>query len=230
MTSTSTYAFEPSFGDLTMNAFARIGIRRTEMTQQHLADAAVESNLVQVELSNAQPNLWTAELYEVPLVEGTATYTLPARFVSPMAVYLTTTNTSGDETDRILFPISSYEYAALPNKTQQAPCTSYWFERTIVPKVNMWPVPDQTDVYTLKLRILSQLQDASIPNGVTPNLPYRWMDWFSARLAHRLARIYKPEIEAARKADAMEAWQNAAGEDIEYTPVYFMPQLGGYFR
>jgi hypothetical protein len=230
MTSTSTYNFEPSFGDLTMNAFARIGIRRTEMTQQHLADAAVESNLVQVELSNAQPNLWTAELYEVPLFEGTATYTLPARFVSPMAVYMTTTNASGSETDRILFPISSFEYAALPNKSQQAVPSSYWFERTIIPKLNMWPVPDQTGVYTAKLRILSQLQDASIPNGVTPNLPYRWMDWFSARLAHRLARIYKPDIEAARKADAMEAWQNAAGEDLEYCPVYLMPQLGGYYR
>lgn len=230
MATTGTYAFNPSFGDLVLNAFGRIGLRRTELTQQHMADAALEANLVQVELSNAQPNLWTAELYEVSLSQGTGDYALLARFISPMAVYLTTTNSSGDSFDRILYPISSYEWSALPNKTQQAPPTSYWFERTITPQVHVWPVPDQDDVYTLKLRILSQLQDASIPNGIQANIPFRWYDWFAARLAHRLSRIYRPDIEAARKADAQEAWATAAKEDIEYTPVYFAPMMGGYYR
>lgn len=230
MTSSGTYSFEPSFGDLTLNAFARIGLRRTEITQQHLADAALESNLVQVELINSQPNLWTAELESVPLEEGVATYALPARMISPMAVYLSTASGAGGSTDRVLFPLSTYEYASLPDKTVQGPPTSYWYQRSIIPQVHMWPVPDGNSDYTLNLRILSQLQDAVIPNGVTPNLPYRWMDWFSARLAHRLSRIYKPELEAARKADAAEAWANAAKEDIEYTNVYLMPGIGGYYQ
>jgi hypothetical protein len=230
MTSSGTYSFAPNFGDLSLNAFGRIGIRRSELTQQHLADAALESNLVQVEISNLQPNLWLAELYTVSLVEGTATYALPARLISPMSVYLTTTDTSGNSVDRILFPLSSYEYSALPNKEQQAAVTSYWFQRNITPQVNVWPVPDGNATYTLNLRILSQPEDASIPNGVTPNLPYRWMDCFTAKLAHRLARIYRPELESVRKADAMEAWQNAAKEDIEYVNMYFMPGLGNYYR
>ncbi len=83
MTSSGTYAFEPSYGDLVLNAFARIQLRRTELTQQHMADAALEANLVQVELSNAQPNLWTSELYEVSLTQGVGDYTLLARFDRP---------------------------------------------------------------------------------------------------------------------------------------------------
>jgi hypothetical protein len=230
MATSSTYDFNPSFGDLTMNAFARIRLRRTELTPQHLADAALESNLVQVELSSKQPNLWSAELYEVPLTDGVGSYDLLPRFVSPMAVYLTTDTGNGNTFDRVLWPISTYEWSALPNKTQQAPPTSYWFQRAITPVMHLWPVPDANATYTLKLRILSQLQDASLRNGTTPNLPYRWMDWFAARLAHRLSRIYAPELEAARKADAIEAWQNAATEDIEYTPTYLIPMIGGYSR
>lgn len=231
MTASGTYAFAPSFGDLTLNAFARIGLRRTELTQQHLADAALEANLVQVELSNKQPNLWSAELYPVSLSEGVGSYTLLSRFISPMAVYLTTESSGGGTAfDRILWPISTYEWSALPNKEQQGPPTSYWYQRLETPVVHLWPVPDGNATYTLKLRILSQLQDAVIPNGVTPAVPYRWFDWFSARLSHRLSRIYKPELEAARKADAQEAWQTAATEDTEMVPVYLLPMTGGYYR
>jgi len=58
MTSIGTYSYSPSIGDLTLNAFARIGLRRPELQQQHFADAAMEANLLQVEFSNRGPNLW----------------------------------------------------------------------------------------------------------------------------------------------------------------------------
>jgi hypothetical protein len=78
MAYSGTYGFQPSTGELALNAFARIQIRRTEITQQHLSDAANEANMVQVEFGNRQPNLWSAETYEVPLVPGTASYTIPS--------------------------------------------------------------------------------------------------------------------------------------------------------
>jgi hypothetical protein len=230
MATSSTYAFSPNVGDLVMNAFGRIQIRRTEITQQHLQDAATEANMVQVEFSNRQPNLFSAETYTVSLVEGTATYALPARMISPMAVYLTTTNTGGVSTDRILYGISTYEYAALPNKEQEAPPTSFWYDRLSTPQVTLWPVPDGNATYTLNLRILSQFEDATVPNGVTPDLPYRFLDAYTAALAARLAAIYQPSIEDKRKADAERAWQIAAKEDYENVPTYFMPGLSGYFR
>ncbi len=230
MAYSTTYSYAPTIGEFALNAFGRIGIRRTELTQQHLADAANEANLTQVEFANRQPNLFLAETYDIALSTGTKTYTLPARFVSPMAVWLTVTQGSGDPFDRILGPISTYDYESLPNKNQSAQPTTYWFDRQIIPQITMWPVPDDGATYTLHLRILSQPQDVTMGNGVQPQMPYRWFDAFTAALAWRLSVIYAPDKEDRRKADAERAWAIAAAEDIEYVPLTVAPGIGGYYR
>lgn len=229
MTTSGTYGFAPSVGELVLNAFGRIQIRRTEITQQHLADAANESNLLQVEFSNRLPNLWLSETHTVSLSQGTASYVLPARLIAPMAVYLTTTYGSTSN-DRILTPISTYEYAALPTKTTQGPPTSFWFDRQESPVVHLWPVPDGDAVYTLNLRMVSQPQDAKLPNGQNLEFPYRFLDAFAAGLAARLSVIYRPELEDRRKADAERAWSIAATQDQEDVPLFVAPMIGGYYR
>lgn len=228
MSTSGTYTYNPAASNLVLQAFSRIGIRRPEITSQHMEDASQESNLVQVKFGNLQPNLWTDELYQVALTQGTITYTLPSRLIAIQAAYITTTS-GGVAQDRIVWPISTFEYASLPNKTQQAPPTSYWLNMQITPQISMWPVPDQDDVYTLNLRFVRQMQDATIPNGTLVDVPYRWLDVFVAELSYRLARIYKPEVEAMRKADAAEAWVNAATEDQEQVPIYIQPDFSGYY-
>lgn len=229
MASSGTYAYGPSVGDLILNAFSRIQIRRTELTQQHLMDAAQECNLLQVEFSNRLPNLWLAETYTVSLIASTASYALAARLIAPMAVYLTVTSGS-TSTDRILSPLSTFEYASMPNKTTTGQPTSYWFDRQETPVMYLWPVPDSSATYTLNLRMVSQPQDANVPNGITPEFPYRFLDAFAAGLAARLSVIYRPELEDKRKADAERAWQIAATQDTEDVPVYVIPQLNSYWR
>jgi hypothetical protein len=232
-----TYAFQPSVADLVLNAYGRIGLKRAELTQQHMADAATEANFVQVEMASRQPNLWMSELYTVALVSGTATYTLPARMISPMAVYLTITPSGGTAADRILMPISTFEYAALPVKTQTGTPSQYWYNRQVAPQITLWPVPDDAATYTLNLQILSQPQDASIPNGVTPQLPFRWLDAFTAALAARLADIYASATIQAKGpsgvtdlwAKAERAWQIAANEDHENVPTYIIPGISSYY-
>lgn len=230
MTSTSTYAFGPAASNLMLTAFGRIGIKRTEITAQHLADADNEANLVQVKLSNLQPNLWTDELYTQALTEGTATYTLPARMIAIMSCYLTT-STGGVSTDRIMWPYSTFEYSAVPDKTQAGPPTAYFYNRLATPQISLWPVPDGNATYTLNLRMCRQIQDVSLKSGATLELPYRWLDVFVADLAHRLSRIYAPDKEAMRKVDAQDAWNNAAFEDQERVPMYLsLGGMGAYFR
>jgi Trk K+ transport system NAD-binding subunit len=51
-----------------------------------------------------------------------------------------------------------------------------------------------------------------------------------AKLAHRLARIYAPDKEMLRKADADEAWAVFATTDQEAVPIYFSMNTGGYYR
>ena len=228
MATTSTYAFNPAASNLTLSAFARIGIRRTEITAQHMADAEQESNLIQVEISNRLPNLFANELYTQALTASTATYTLPSRMLAFQAAYLTTTS-GGVSTDRLIFPFSAYEYAAIADKTQEGPPTTYYLNTIVPPEITFWPVPDDNATYTFKARILRQLQDASLRNGYTADVPYRCLDTWVAKLAHRLARIYAPDKEQLRKADADEAWAVFATTDQEQVPLYINPYTASYF-
>ena len=80
------------------------------------------------------------------------------------------------------------------------------------------------------MQCVRQLQDASIPSGVTLDLPYRWLDAFTAELSARLAKRYKPELEDKRKLDAAEAYAIAAMQDQENVPLYVRPMFDAYYR
>lgn len=228
MATSGTFAFAPSAADCVLNAFARLQIRATELTQQHLADAYNESNLLQVEFANRQPNLWTSELYTVTLVASTATYTLPARLIAITAAFVSTTSGS-TTTDMIIGPVSASEYAVYPVKAQTGIPNVYWYNRQATPQITLFPVPDDATTYTLSLRVLAQQEDASMASGTTLDLPYRWMDAFTAGLAARLAQIYKPEMADRLDARAERSWTIAAKEDQEDVPLTIAPAIGGYY-
>jgi hypothetical protein len=229
MTTSGTYDFSPSVGSLVLGAFDRIQLRPTALLAEHMARAGVECNLLLSEWANRGVNLWKSELQQISLTQGVSTYTLPTRTVNILVGYISIT-TGGITTDRILNPISTFEYGALPQKQTQGPPTIYWFNRQIAPQMTLWPVPDNGGPYTMKLQTMVQVQDANLPAGETPDIPYRWYDCFTAGLAYRLARIYTPQLEQIRKADYNEAWGFAASEDTEDVPVYIYPALGQYWR
>ncbi len=227
--SSGQWNFSLSNGDAIIAAYSRLQIRRTALLSEHYLDAIKEANFLLSEIANKQPNLWTSEQTAIPLVPGTATYTLAAKNIMILSAFIRTTQ--GSQTnDRIISPVSTTEYDAYPNKSQQGFPTVYWFDRQIIPQITLWYVPDSTQTYTLYLRMVDQVQDANIPSGETPNIPYRFFDLFVSGLAYRLAKIYRPELEQIRKADYMEAWQVAATADTENVNMYVNPGLQGYFR
>ncbi len=229
MTSSGLYAFNPAFSDVVLSAYARIGLRRTALTTEHFVDAGREGNYLLGEWSNKQPNLWRSEVISQALTEGTATYALAARVVMILDVYIETG--SGTTTQsRVLGPLSTVEYDSIPNKLNEAPPSSYWFNRQITPTVTFWPVPDSGGPYAAKIRVVTQAQDAAVPDGTTLDVPYRALDAFIAGLAHRLARIHAPPLETVRKQDAVEAWNVFSGNDTENVPMFIKPALGGYYR
>jgi hypothetical protein len=230
MALSGTYAWNPAASNLTLTAFGRIGIRRTELTTQHLSDAANEMNLLQVQLSNNQPNLWRSELVTLSLEQSEDEYTLPTRTAAIQDVFIRT-ESGGTVLDRIVFPLSSFEYDALPDKTTEAPPTCYYVNKTITPTIFFWQVPDADDTYTAYVRLLSQPQDALLSNGTNLDMPYRFLDVFVAGLAHRLSRIYAPDKEMARKLDYQEAWTAAARTDTQDSvSMYIQPGFSGYWR
>lgn len=195
-----------------------------------MADAATEWNLLQVELSNHQPNLWRSELFTITLVAGTATYDLPQRMIAIQDLYLSVTS-GGTTTDRLLWPLSYLEYDAQANKTQQSPPTSYLVNKTISPTITFWQVPDDAADYVANVRLLSQPQDAVIPSGVTLDMPYRYLDAAVAGMAYRMARIYAPDKEMIRKQDFNDALAAAQNTDTQDSvSLFIQPDFSGAYR
>lgn len=224
-----TYNFNPTGGDFILTAFDRIGVRPTAIEQTQMQRSVIELNFALTRF-NTLPgqNLWTIDLESIPLVQGTATYSIPAEtrmILSGFIRYQT-----NPALDRYMFPIGRDEYAAISTKTQQGFPSQYWFDRLISPTITFYLVPDGAFSYDFFYYRARQIQDATVGNGQNLELPTRFFDAITADLAHRLARIYKPELEAARKADRDEAWAIASTEDTEFVPLYVTPGVGGYWR
>ena len=225
----NAYNFSPTGGEFILNAFDRIGVRPTEIEQTQMQRAIMELNLALTRF-NTMPgqNLWTIDLQTIPLVQGSATYAIPAETRMILSSFIR--YGTNPALDRYMFPISRDEYAAISTKTTQGFPSQYWFDRLISPTITFYLVPDGAFSYDFFYYRARQIQDATIVNGQNLELPLRFFDAITADLAHRLARIYRPDQEQMRKADRDEAWSIASTEDTEWVPMYVTPMLGGYWR
>lgn len=223
-----TYNFNPSNAEIIATAYSRIGVRRTSFVAQHIQDAVMELNTLFSRMNNTGPNLWTVDLQTIPLTQGTATYTVPAETIQILDVFI---RYGSPATDRLLYPISRTEYASLSNKaTLQAFPSQFWFDRLVSPNITFYPIPDANGPYTAYYYRYRQIQDSLMANGQVAEIPNRWIDALVAGLAHRLARIYAPQLEQIRKADADEAWNIAANQDVENVALNITPGVGMYWK
>lgn len=229
MTSSGTYTFNPSNGEMVLAAYARCGVRRTSILQEHLLDARNEMNFLLSEWSNKQVNLWKVDLVTQALTEFVATYNVDAKTVMILDAYIRTGSVD-DAQDRIILPISRSEYASFPNKSLPAFPTVFWFDRLISPTITLWQPPDDQETYTLKYYRCIQVQDANLSSGETADIPYRWLDAMVSGLAARLSLIYAPIKFKDLDALATRSWNIAATQDVENTPMYITPGISGYYR
>lgn len=224
MSTSGTYTFNPSLGDLTLYAYQLIGLRPTAIMQEHISTAGTAANMMLANWSNRGVNLWQVQRFTIPLVAGTASYSVEVPTVVMLEAYVTTAGV-----DRLILPVSRTEYMSYPNKAQQGFPTTYWFQRLLTPVVTLWPVPDGTQTsmtYSAVLRV----QDANM-NGVDQvDIPPIWLEAFAYGLAYRLAIMWAPDKAQPIKAIADEAYDVASAQDIETAQQYISPQVSGYFR
>jgi len=230
--SSGTYNFSVSNGEIVLAAFERIKIRAPSLRPEHMATARRELNFLLAEAANKQVNLWKVDKVSVPLINGQAEYAVDAKTVMILDAWITTGSSNpNDANDIYIVPISRTEYASFANKLTPGRPTCYWFDRLLSPTVTMWPVPNQSNNFTLNYYRCIQMQDANLAGGETPDLPYLWLDWFVAGMSHRLARVYSDaDTEKMRKADAVEAWTIAATQNVENVSMKIAPNVGGYYR
>lgn len=238
MTTSGTYNYSPGAGDLVLISWVRAGKRRSQVLSEQMFDAYQEANLMLSDWSTRQgPNWWATDTYSTPITANVATYTLPANTIQLVAAYVTIT-AGASSTDRIMGPLSSYNYASLANKSQTGQPTSFWFNRQITPQITLYPVPDASATYTLNLRRWRNIQDTVITNAVQPEVPWRFLDAFVMGLASRLAwnsAMSSNSPLEIQKATALQqraeaSWLRASTNDEEDVPLRIQPTLSGYYR
>jgi hypothetical protein len=221
-----TYNFAPSQADVVITAYGRCGIRRTALSPEHLHDAAMEANLMQSEWSNNQVNLWTVDLQSIPLVSGQATYDVDPATVMILGAYISTGNTP--EKDRLITSVDRDTYAAFPDKDTPGSPSQYWFNQQILPTITLWQPPDTGGPYTLRFYRARQIQDALLPDGYEPEVPYRFLDAYVSGLAWRVARHWVPAMVEALQAEAKAAFDTAKNRDVEKSSLRIVPALTIY--
>lgn len=191
-----------------------------------------------VQISTAVGGLTLFGTYTVAAITDVNNFTFTASYSAGSSASATENNgqaqialqqVNQQPVDRVIMPISRTDYSDLPNKFQQGFPTVYWFDRLLNPTITLWQVPDGNGPYALMYYRVTQIQDANPTMGQTLDMPNRFLEAFCSELSYHLARKWKPELEAARKQDAMIMWSEAASEDRERVPMYMSPDLTGYY-
>jgi hypothetical protein len=100
-----------------------------------------------------------------------------------------------------------------------------------LPTVNVWPAPDQSNLYQFVYYRLRRIQDAG--NGLTvEDIPFRFIPAMVSGLAYYLA-MKIPNVDPGRraelKADYEQSFQLAADEDREKASIRFVPRDSFYY-
>jgi hypothetical protein len=228
MSTSGTYNYNPSLGEITLYAYNLIGVRNTSILQEHMEAARMAANMLLGRWSSEGVNLWTVDLQTITLVQGTSTYSVPDNTVAMLDAYVTT-GTGTNAINRLILPISRTEYASYPNKTQQGFPTTYWFDRLLAPTVTLWPVPDGNEVSFSYYRV-RQIQDSNLTSAQQVEIPYYFLEAFAYGLALRLAIIWAPERAQILKPLADEAYDIASRQNVETAQQYISPMISSYFR
>lgn len=223
--------FEPALSDLALDAWERCGKQAGEITVTMIASMRRSMNLVLARWANRGVNLWTVTANTIPLVAGKASYALPVTLVDVLDTYVRTTN-GGSANDTIMSPMSRETYAAMSNKATPGRPIMYLFDRTLAPSLTLWPVPDNTTIYSLVYYAFNQIGDAdpSMGNLFSSSMPYRFTEAYTAALAAHLAIKFAPDRAVNLDASAKETWDEAADEDREKTTTSITPDLSGLFH
>lgn len=228
MTTSNTYSFSPSLGEVTLYAFNLCGIRGTALLQEHMESARMAANMMLGRWSSQGVNLWAVDLQSIPLVAGTATYTVPSNTIVMLDAYLVVTS-GGAVQNRLIMPVSRSEYASYANKTQQGTPATFWFDRLLSPTVTLWPVPNGQQA-SLDYYRVRQVQDSNFTGEQNVEIPYYFLEAFAYGLAQRIAMIWSPDKVAMLKPLADESYAIAAAQNVETATQYISPQISSYFR
>ena len=218
MATSGTTAFELNVDELIEEAFERCGLELR--TGYDLETARRSLNLMFADWSNRGLNLWVIEERTESLTEGTASYDLDVDLVNVLSAVIRTTSGS-TTTDYQVNRISRSDYHYLPDKSIKARPTQFYVERSITPKLYLYPAPENsTDVF--RYYALTRIQDAGVFTN-TLEITFQFLPAMVAGLAYYVAMKRAPERIQLLKQVYDEEWQRASLENIDTVSSRFLP-------
>jgi len=161
-------------------------------------DAQRELNLLMLTWSQQGPNLWTVtEGTAIPLISGTATYTLSPR---PRSVATVRFAVSGVE-QRPMTEWDREDWSRFPQKAQTGAPLKYLVDRQRTSTtLTFWPIPNQTGVWTAPYSYERVWESVTQPSQDI-DVPQEWLETVMVNLASRLADDYRlsgPNVDRVR--------------------------------
>jgi hypothetical protein len=225
MATSGTATFNLDVLDLVEEAFERAGLE--SRSGYDIKSARRSIDLMMLEWQNRGINMWTVDQGTVAMVQGTATYSLPADTIDLLehVIRLNAGDTSS-QIDYDLERISVSRYAVIPNKLTQGRPLQIYIDRQSTPQVTLWPIPDGSQTYTLMYYRLRRIEDT----GTAANdmdVPTRFIPALVSGLAFHLA-MKRPEV--SQRAPALkvvyeEQFKLAAEEDREKADWHLTPYI-----
>lgn len=134
------------------------------------------------------------EFYDLDVVEGTATYTLPSTTLDVFGVAMFAAD--GEDTQTSVEPLVQDGYQRLTDKTSEGRPTLYFVQRGTTSTLYLWPVPDEDGTLTLQRHKL--LTTATEGGSTTLDLERHWNEVLLWALAHKLAVAAGMSIDRCR--------------------------------
>jgi hypothetical protein len=232
MTTAGTTTFNLDLNNLVEEAFERCGVELR--TGYDLRTARRSLNLMTIEWANRGINLWTVEQGSIALTQGDISYNLPVDTID-LLEHVVRTGTGSNQTDINISRISVDTYSTIPNKNAQGRPIQVWINRqsgatdpsgVAYPTINVWPCPDQDDVYTFVYWRLRRIQDAGATGAATQDIPFRFLPCMVAGLAYYLSLKIPDAMPRISMLKEMyeEQFRMAADEDREKAPLRIAPR------
>ena len=224
-TYSSTANFDLSIDDIAEEAFERCGLQTRSGYDIKTARRSI--NLMLAEWANRGLNLWTIQLQEKTIAQGTTDLSGANLFGSGAEA----AQQIVDITDVVIRDSSSNDFSAssisrstylnYAVKTTSGRPSQYYFERTINPKLFLYPAADTT--YTLVYYALVRMKDSGAYTNNT-EIPFRFLPCMTAGLAYYIAMKKAPERIQLLKQVYEDEFQRAADQDGERTSLFLTPK------
>lgn len=130
--------------------------------------------------------------------------------------------------DLRITPISRDTYLSYSQKYLQGRPTTYYFDKSLIPNINIWPTPSN-DYLVLQYSFVRTMYDAGEFYNTT-SVPARMYPALAAGLTWMLSVKYKPEMADSFKAQYDEVFTLATANDSENVDMTIGYDLNSYYE